>query len=157
MEYFWTTYYFDKMHEQIPMKSKYFREVCTMYPWTRNVVESWYFDIYPENIMTNRLLGIFPWNNFKRSIILTKWEIISKSQWNQKYFSKSHLSFVYEPGMWWNVVDYLYLWKTHFLNFRDFQESPNPPKYRFPPLHPISAPDTPEGSQFRSRKITGKS
>ena len=42
-----------------------------------------------------------------------------------------------EPGMWWNLdifgkfaleirMDYWYLWKTHFLNFRDFQESPNP-------------------------------
>ena len=39
--------------------------------------------------------------------------------------------------MWWNLdifgkfaleirMDYWYLWKTHFLNFRDFQESPNP-------------------------------
>ena len=46
--------------------------------------------------------------------------------------SKSHLSFVYEPGMWWNVVDYWYLWKTHFLNFRDFRESPNPLKIPIP-------------------------
>ena len=41
--------------------------------------------------------------------------------------------------MWWNLdifgkfaleirMDYWYLWKTHFLNFRDFQESPNPLK-----------------------------
>ena len=42
--------------------------------------------------------------------------------------------------MWWNLaifgkfafeiflvrVDYRYLWKTHFLNFKDFQESLNP-------------------------------
>ena len=46
---------------------------------------------------------------------------------------------LYEPGMWWNLdifgkfafeirMDYWYLWKTHFLNFRDFQESPNPLK-----------------------------
>ena len=39
--------------------------------------------------------------------------------------------------MWWNLdifgkfafeirMDYWYLWKTHFLNFRDFQESPSP-------------------------------
>ena len=38
--------------------------------------------------------------------------------------------------MWWNLdifgkfafeirMDYLYLWKTYFLNFWDFQESPN--------------------------------
>ena len=26
-------------------------------------------------------------------------------------------------------MDYWYLWKTHFLNFRDFQESPNPLKF----------------------------
>ena len=32
-------------------------------------------------------------------------------------------------------VDYWYLWKTHFLNFRDFQESPNPLKI------PITTPD----------------
>ena len=52
--------------------------------------------------------------------------------------------FVPEPGMWWNLdifgkfafelflarVDYWYLWKTHFLSFRDFQESPNPLKIR---------------------------
>ena len=46
---------------------------------------------------------------------------------------------VLEPGMWWNLdifgkfafeirMDYWYLWKTHFLNFRDLQESPNPLK-----------------------------
>ena len=39
--------------------------------------------------------------------------------------------------MWWNLnmfgkfafeirLDYLYLWKSHFLNLRDFQKSPNP-------------------------------
>ena len=37
---------------------------------------------------------------------------------------------LYEPGMWWNLdifgkfaleirMDYWYLWKTHFLNFRE--------------------------------------
>ena len=52
--------------------------------------------------------------------------------------------------MWWDLdmfgkfafeirMDYWYLWKTHFLNFRDFQESPNPSKYRIPLLHPIFA------------------
>ena len=55
---------------------------------------------------------------------------------------KKYGRFVPEPGMWWNLdifvkiafeiflvhVDYWYLWKTHFLNFRDFQESPNPPQ-----------------------------
>ena len=51
--------------------------------------------------------------------------------------------FVPEPGMWWNLdifgkfafeirMDYWYLWKTHFLNFRDFQESPNPLKIPIP-------------------------
>ena len=50
---------------------------------------------------------------------------------------------LYEPGMWWNLdifgkfaleirMDYWYLWKTHFLNFRDFQESPNPLKIPIP-------------------------
>ena len=45
--------------------------------------------------------------------------------------------------MWWNLdifgkfafeirMDYWYLWKTHFLNFRDFQESPNPLKIPIP-------------------------
>ena len=48
-----------------------------------------------------------------------------------------------KPGMWWNLdifgkfaleirMDYWYLWKTHFLNFRDFQESPNPLKIPIP-------------------------
>ena len=47
--------------------------------------------------------------------------------------------FVPEPGMLCNLdifgkfafeirMDYWYVWKTHFLNFRDFQESPNPLK-----------------------------
>ena len=54
-------------------------------------------------------------------------------------FLRTYGPFVPEPGMWWNLdifgkfafeiflvrVDYWYLWKTHFLNFRDFQESPN--------------------------------
>ena len=50
---------------------------------------------------------------------------------------------LYEPGMWWNLdifgkfaleirMDYWYLWKTHFLNFRDFQESPTPLKIPIP-------------------------
>ena len=50
---------------------------------------------------------------------------------------------VHEPGMWWNLdifgkfafeirMDYLYLWKTHVFNFRDFQESPNPLKIPIP-------------------------
>ena len=47
--------------------------------------------------------------------------------------------------MWWNLaifgkfafdirMDYWFLWKTHFLNFRDFQESPNPLKIPIPTL-----------------------
>ena len=66
--------------------------------------------------------------------------------------------------MWWNLdifgkfaleirMDYWYLWKTHFLNFRDFQESPNPFKYRFPPLHPISAPDAQLLETLNSQEI----
>ena len=57
-------------------------------------------------------------------------------------FLRKYGPFVPEPGMLWNLdifgkfafeiflvrVDYWYLWKTHFLNFRDFQESPNPLK-----------------------------
>ena len=31
-------------------------------------------------------------------------------------------------------MDYWYLWKTHFLNFRDFQESLNPLKIPIPTL-----------------------
>ena len=45
--------------------------------------------------------------------------------------------------MWWNLdifgkfafeirMDYWYLWKTNFLNFRDFQESRNPLKIPIP-------------------------
>ena len=45
--------------------------------------------------------------------------------------------------MWWNLdifgkfaleirMDYWYLWKTHFLNFRDFQESRKPLKIPIP-------------------------
>ena len=52
-----------------------------------------------------------------------------------------------EPGIWWNLeffgkfafetrMDYWYLWKTLFLNFRDFQESPN--RRKIPILTPAS-------------------
>ena len=45
--------------------------------------------------------------------------------------------------MWWNLdifgkfalenrMDYWYLWKIHFWNFRDFQKSPNPLKILIP-------------------------
>ena len=45
--------------------------------------------------------------------------------------------------MWWNLdifgkfdfeirMDYWHLWETHFLNFRDFQEPPNPLKIPIP-------------------------
>ena len=58
----------------------------------------------PQKILTiNRIWGVFSWDNFGQPIILTKWEIISKSKWNQKCFSKSHLSFVHEIGMLWNL------------------------------------------------------
>ena len=61
---------------------------------------------------------------------------------SQNIFEKYALC-VHEPGMWWNLdifgtfafeirMDYWYLWKTHFLNFRDFQESPNPLKIPIP-------------------------
>ena len=47
---------------------------------------------------------------------------------------------MHEPGMWWNLdifgkfalqirMDYWYLWKTHFLNFRALQE-PSREAYR---------------------------
>ena len=44
-------------------------------------------------------------------------------RWNLDIFGK----FAFEIRM-----DYWYLWKAHFLNFRDFQESPNPLKIPIP-------------------------
>ena len=65
-------------------------------------------------------------------------QLIMKSE----MFLRNYGPFVHEQGMWWNLnifgksdfyiflvrVDYWYLRKTLFLNFRDFQESPNPPQ-----------------------------
>ena len=53
MEYFSTIHNFDKMrnHKQIVMKSKYFLKSMDYVSITRNVVESWYFDIFPEKIL----------------------------------------------------------------------------------------------------------
>ena len=71
------------------------------------------FEELPEKIASSkRILGVFPLNNSKSSIILTKWKIISKSQWNQKYFSKSHLWFVWTR----NVVESWYFWQIRLWN-----------------------------------------
>ena len=77
-------------------------------------------------------------------------QILMKSE----IFLRKYGPFVLEPGMWWNLemfgkfsfgiflvrVDCWYLWKTIFLNFRDFQESPNPLKIPMPtPVGPESS------------------
>ena len=72
---------------------------------------------------------------------------------------------LYEPGMWWNLdmfgkfaleirMDYWYLWKTHFLNFRDFQESPNPLK--IPITTPASDRGGSAGRNFRVLRSSPK-
>ena len=103
---------------------KYFSKSHLWFVWTRNVVESWYFSIFPEkNLMTNRFFCVFGWKNSKSSIILTKWKVISKSQWNQKYFSKSHLWFVWTR----NVVESWYFWQIRLWNSHGllvFMENP---------------------------------
>ena len=50
--------------------------------------------------------------------------------WNLDIFGK----FAFEIRM-----DYWYLWKTHFVNFKDFQESPNPLKIPIPTPAPFVA------------------
>ena len=72
---------------------------------------------------SNLIFGVFRWNNFKSSIILTKSEIISKSQWNQKYFSKSHLWCAWTR----NVVESWYFWQIRPWNSHGllvFMENP---------------------------------
>ena len=110
------THYFDKMqnHKQIRMKSSIFLKK--------------YGQFVPEPGMLWNL-SIFSKLDFEMFLISLPYGF-------------------YEPGMWWYLdifckfaleirMDSWYLWKTHFLNFWHFQESPNPSKYRFPPLHQI--------------------
>ena len=80
-------------------------------------------------------------------------KMINHKQFRMKseiFLRKKYRQFVPEPGMLRNIiifgkfafeiclvhVDCWYLWKTKFLNFRDFQESPNPLK--IPILTPAS-------------------
>ena len=72
-----------------------------------------YYRSSPQKLrMINRFFCAFWWKNSKSSIILTKWKIISNSQWNQKYFSKSHLWFVWAR----NVVESWYFWQIRLWN-----------------------------------------
>ena len=56
----------------------------------------------PKKLNSYRLWKSFSWNSSWQPIILTKWEIISKSEWKQNIFEKYALC-VHEPGMWWNL------------------------------------------------------
>ena len=77
------------------------------------------------------LFFYFPWSNIGRPKILTKWEIISKSSSHifLKEPSMSCPKFAVHSDCWyfWQIFVWP-AWMIHFLNFRDFQESPNPLK-----------------------------
>ena len=83
-----------------------------------------FWHLLPKTLrMINRFLGVFSWNNSGQPIILTKWEIISKSYWNQKYFSKSHLWCAWTR----NVVESWYCWQIRLWNSHGllvFMENP---------------------------------
>ena len=116
-----------------------------------NIFVSYFRNYSPQILMPNCFLGVFPWNNLWQPIILTKWKIISKSWWNQKYF----LAILDDLSMYQECCVILiflanqifrFVWsewiigiygKPIFWTLGISKNPQTPSEYRFPALHQI--------------------